>query len=516
MLLAWPAPAPASDTQFSAMMDDNLLVYYTSDRQRDLALDTMKALGVDVVRVSVWWNFVATNAGRDKTQPKRLMGKRASNPRNYDSQIWDRYDRLVRAARDRGIAVWFNLTGGGPPWAHRRAPDPDSQVSYKPSVRQWEGFVRAVSGRYSGGYRDENEAHEILPKVSVWSIWNEPNQPLTLTPQSEKVPGVGTIPVAPIIYRELYYAARQALDATGHVSDQVWLGELAPLGKDTRGVRSQLRPKLFLREMLCLKGDLTPYTGAAAKARRCDELKVNGPLRTTGVVVHPYTQKNPPYVRDRSRDSVNMASAGDLGAYLDRLSASSFGVFPGNLPVVLGELGWQTNPPDPFYGIDPLQQAAFMNIADHIAYRAPRIIGQTQFLLQDAPPNNKYRKTSRLHWYSWQSGLLLGSGGKPKPSFNAYTLPFDVSVGGPSANGGRDLNFWGQVRFVPNGEPTTIALDFKAAGSSTWTQLSDQVPVANVLNFFDFNAPWSTPGSFRIRFTRGGFTIVSRAVPINL
>src|SRR2546421_7160400 len=84
-------PAQASDNLQSLMMDDDLLVYNTPD-VRAFTMDFMHRLGVDGVRVTVSWKFVADDLRR---QPARLRGAKAANPRNYRADIWDRFDAIV-------------------------------------------------------------------------------------------------------------------------------------------------------------------------------------------------------------------------------------------------------------------------------------------------------------------------------------------------------------------------------------------------------------------------------------
>jgi len=46
-------------------------------------------------------------------------------------------------------------------------------------------------------------------------------------------------------------------------------GETAPLGSSGTGARSPMRPRKFIRELFCLKPNLSPYTGSAARSRGC-------------------------------------------------------------------------------------------------------------------------------------------------------------------------------------------------------------------------------------------------------
>src|SRR4051812_37529953 len=132
-----PAATQASPTQMSIMMDDDLLVY-RDDSTAARALTQMKSLGVDTVRVTVLWKTVAENTRFSNAELAKLKGKKnkrlreaalrqnrrfkATNPSTYPIRNWDRYDNLLKSAADRGIRVYFNVTGPGPTWAHGKPP----------------------------------------------------------------------------------------------------------------------------------------------------------------------------------------------------------------------------------------------------------------------------------------------------------------------------------------------------------------------------------------------------------
>src|SRR3954471_6220454 len=110
-LAAAAPPAQANSSLFSYITDDDLLLYGTySDRA--YAMEYMKRAGADGVRVTVSWKFVSGESdGRPKKQPARLKGKRAENPRSYRSDIWDRFDDIVRLAKSYDMVVLLNVTG---------------------------------------------------------------------------------------------------------------------------------------------------------------------------------------------------------------------------------------------------------------------------------------------------------------------------------------------------------------------------------------------------------------------
>ena len=488
LIVLAPATAQASQTQVSIMMDDDNLLY-RGDQVRDQTLTKMRQLGVDVVRVTVLWSVVAERT--------RKLGARGSNPRAYPPRNWDRYDNLVRAAKNLGIVVYFNPTPPGPPWAHGKAPGGLRSVvkqAWKPNPGDFARFVEAVGRRFSGRYRDETGG--TIPRVTVWGLGNEPNQAGWLAPQWEK--GKMT---APALYRELYLRARAALDRTGHGRDTILVGELAPLGSRLKGPKTPIRPKRFLRALLCESGE--GGTG-------CDLFDKYGPMRATGFAHHPYTKNVSPLVKDKSTDSITLANIDALPRLLDSLAVKTGNIRRG-LPIWLTEFGFESNPPDPFSGVSLDRQAEWNQLGELLAYLNPRVAGLTQFLLRDVAPVASAPRSSKAHWFTYQSGLEFVDGA-PKPAMQAYIFPFVIQQ-----PGGFVVNVWGQLRFRPNGLPAgaqdQVQLQYLPAdGSSDWTAVGDPITVTNPLNYFTGQLQLPGPGQVRAAWTTGPFT--SRPAPV--
>ncbi|MDX6697430.1 MAG: hypothetical protein QOE65_827 [Solirubrobacteraceae bacterium] len=513
LVLACAAPAHASPNQLSFMMDDDLLVFGTYGT-REFTMRYMKTSGADGVRVTVPWKFVSgEEGGRPKRRPPRLTGTRAEDPRSYRSDIWDRFDDLARLGQALDMVVLFNITGPGPVWAHPKAPFANrfDQPAWKPNVADFRHFVKAVGKRYSGTWRDENQDHSILPKIKLWSVWNEVNQPASLAPQMAYEPRLRKqIPIAPILYRDLYYAASSALRSVGHTDSLIMMGETAPLGAVRDTPRVHLWPKQFIRELFCLRPNLRPYTGLEARVRHCDVLRRNGPFHVSAWAHHPYTQRNPPTRRDRFFDSINMANIGDLPRLLDAVAART-GLIPRNLPVALTEYGWETLPPDPTRGVPLAAQAEYLNRAERLAYDQPRVFMETQFVLRDVLPRAQYRgQRSHLsqYWATWQSGLIFADG-RPKPAFSAYLVPFDLRPGG-----GGTLRFWGQVRFLSPFAEQDVYLQFRPAGSQTWQVGAGPVRVQGALGFWEHSLPSPGPGVWRVALLYHDAPFVSREISV--
>ncbi len=222
-----PDTGADSRTLESIFQDDQYLIYVSTPTVA-ATLTTLKSLGANEIRATLLWSAVAPAAG-STVRPQFD----ATNPAAYPPAAWAPYDRLVELALARGIGVGFNLTPPGPLWATARgAPEATLANHYRPSATAFGEFVQAVATRYSGTYipagRSGADAAP-LPRVSRWSIWNEPNQPGWLAPQWGTVAGTRVMQ-SPALYRAYVDAAFTALARAGHppASDTILIGELAP------------------------------------------------------------------------------------------------------------------------------------------------------------------------------------------------------------------------------------------------------------------------------------------------
>ena len=478
LALLLPAGAAASEQQVSMMMDDDLMVY-RDDTTRDRAMQRMKQLGVDYIRVTVLWSVVAERAKSTKARRRRFDPRK---PSTYPIRNWDRYDRLVRSARSFGIGVYFNVTPPGPPWSRGRAPRGLRDVvkrAWKPKAGEFAKFVEAVGRRFSGRYRDENDNGATIPRVSFWSLLNESNQGGWLSPQYER-----GRPRSPAMARELFLRGRAALDRTGHGRDTILFGETAPLGSSNRNQTSPIGPKRFYRELLC----------QSRRGHRCNLFDKYGPIRATGIAHHPYTKNVSPLQRHSHPDSITMANASQLAELVDVLASRTKNVARG-LPVYMTEFGFETNPPDPFSGVPISRQAEWNQLGEFLAFTNPRVASQTQFLLRDVAPVATARRNTKPYWFTYQSGLYFNDD-TPKPAANAYYFPFLASPAGPSRS-----SVWGQLRFRPNALPPgaqdSVQIQHLAAGSNEWRDVEMPILVTNPMGYFTATITHPGPGQLR-------------------
>jgi hypothetical protein len=409
VLLAAPA-AQASPRQVMSFEAPNEML---DDFLRDGTLDEIRAFGVTQMRQLVYWQSFAP-----RPNSKRKPRFDARNGDAYGTSAWTRLDRLVDAAGERGIKLILTPTGPVPRWATKSK---KGNVN-RPNVKMYRDFVTALARRYGD-------------RVDMWSIWNEPNQPQFLMPQYRKGK-----PYSPGLYRRLYQAGVQGLKRTAvNRGDTYLLGETSP-----RGNSKVVYPLDFFRRMLCLNGSYR-------KTRKC------GALDADGYAHHAYTTAKGPRFVPHDRRDVTLGVLSRLERALDR--AGKAGALPRGLPVYLTEFGIQSRP-DRIQGVTFAKQAAYLSIAEHMAYVNPRVRSFSQYLMSDDKP-----RASQLNRYAGFESGLRTSKGRKKPAYKAFRLPLAVE------NYGRSDVLWGLVR--PYRQATTVRIEVDPAGKKGWRKLAD-------------------------------------------
>lgn len=143
---------------------DSQLVWETPAQQAQ-ALDAMQALGVNTVRVGVFWGGIELAPGV------------------YN---WSALDGLINAAAERNMGVLAAVTTT-PPWAAT----PGSAPYYTPPAnpQTFGNFTGVLASRYAG-------------KISAYEVWNEPNAAFFYSPKPD-----------PASYTELLKAAYPKIKA---------------------------------------------------------------------------------------------------------------------------------------------------------------------------------------------------------------------------------------------------------------------------------------------------------------
>ena len=481
------------------------------------ALARFVSMGVDEVRVYLPWGSFAPDPTATTTP-----GFNATDPAAYPSTDWGQLDQIVRDAAAVGIGLDFTIGGPAPAWAIGPGAPHGSpyDTGWMPSARAFGQFVHAVAERYSGHYVAPGETRP-LPRVSFWSIWNEPNYGHYLSPQA-----IGPVEVAPRLYRAIANAAWKALQETGHSPsrDTILIGETAPRGLAGPGLPgdfSGMMPLRFIRALYCVNAGFQPLQGQAARQRGCPatpsadrRFVTRNPalFHATGFADHPYPDALAPNVRTQSavvpeaNDYADFAALGSLEQTLDR-AAAAFGQHP-KLGIYSTEFGYRSNPPTAL-GV-PLRTAAlYLNQSEYLSWRNPRIHSYDQYLLSDPPAGAKT---------DFDTGLEFGDG-RPKPYvYDAFRMPLYLPV--TRGRRGARLEVWGCVRPAPvvaarTDHPQHVRIQFAAAGTSRYRTLR----ILRLLDrhgYFDVLVRFPSSGRVRLQWSGSGRPVHSRTQQIRL
>jgi hypothetical protein len=348
----------------------------------DTTFPTLVKLRAQIIRLNLDWNLIA------RTQPDKPTDP--ADPA-YD---WSTYDQAaLNAAKDK-IQVLFTIYGT-PRWAQGKKKGVNRVPAKMKSLRY---FSLAAAKRYSGKFKRDDGTK--LPAVRKWLAWNEPNNPLFLSPQWQKAGkrcikttkrGKRTvcvrrvaryIPIAGRNYVGICRAVHQGIHASHLAKEVVGCGATDPRGNNAaRSRRPSISPVAFL-------ADLRKY---GLKKRDFDVY-----------AHHPYygSRRETPTTKPKGKQTVTLANLSVLTKLL--------GKYYGNKKLWITEYGYQTRPPDKAFGVTWKQQAHYLAVAYAMARKNPRVTMMLWFLLKDE---------QRLG--GWQSGFFTATG-KKKPAYDAF------------------------------------------------------------------------------------------------
>jgi hypothetical protein len=361
-----PTPAQAGPRALLGLMDDGLFT-----GQPDVAFQAVDQLHPQIIRYDADWAVVAVR------KPKN-----AANP-NDPAYHWAGVDTLVTRAHQAGIAVVLTIAHT-PTWAggtakHNHAPRKGSDL---------QNFAYAAATRYSGHFKGPDGT--VLPQVTRWEAWNEPNTNTHLSPQYVCVKGKGFWCrgghfnlVSPTTYAGILNAIYTGVHKAGtkyHVNEQVAGGATKPGGDGPTAAEPSVNPTTFVTALAKRHPKLDayahhPYRVPGAKCQTCG-----------GLVTIDNLSK--------------LLKAVDKG-------------WPGRrLHLWLTEYGAQTKPPDPL-GVTLAQQSTMLRHAVQVMRKNPRIDMLIWFLIRD-------QKSTGSLASGWQSGLAYVNGNK-KPIWNVFS-----------------------------------------------------------------------------------------------
>ncbi|HZQ04820.1 MAG TPA: cellulase family glycosylhydrolase [Gaiellaceae bacterium] len=348
ILLASGAAAGAAPRMMIGFYDDNSFRWSPAAQQNLLAA---QRAGASIIHVTADWSQIAP------TKP--------ANPLNGNDPAYriKDLDTLVDGALRYGLGVMINVSGC-PKWAN------GGQASNHPptSVTTLSQFVEMLARRYNG-----HNGHGL---VSRWSVWNEPNLQLFLTPQFS-----GSTIVSPREYLRLYLAAYRAIKR-GNPQALVAVGETSNRGRNKpiaagSGVADTVAPATFAYQLSRLDPHL-PFDAWATHPYPTDPF-----LGPTQKVAWP---------------NVTLTRIDQFGQSLEKW-------FHRRVPIWITEYGEQTKPQFAA-GVTYARQASDAKTALTMAAASPYVEMFVWFTIRDSPG-------------TWQSGLETKSGSK-KPSYAAF------------------------------------------------------------------------------------------------
>ncbi len=317
-------------------------------------LDRAREAGAAVVRTTVIWAQAAPRRPKDPTSP-------------FDPAYrLEDVDELARNAQARGIELLITIWGT-PRWANSGG-EPNRSPR---NAADLASFAQALAERYSG-------RHPGFPAVRLFSVWNEPNLELFLSPQFD-AQGRSTSPAA---YARLARAVVEGV-RRGNADALVAIGETSARGRDrpAKGdAQESHSPGQFARLVALADPDL-PFDAWAH---------------------HPYpTRPALPPSQPVRWPGVGLTSLERFGRELDRWFDCD------RVPLWITEYGHETRPAEPL-GVSEADQARFAQEAIGLAAGDPRVRMLVWFVLRDSGGN------------PWQSGLL-NLHGRVKPAWYTFS-----------------------------------------------------------------------------------------------
>jgi hypothetical protein len=360
VLIAGSASAVSAAPRMQVGFYDDYSFRWSPDLTQNL-LAAQKA-GASVIHVTADWSQIAA--------------KRPANASDGDDPAYviADLDNLVDAAPRYGLQVMINISGA-PRWANGNQP-PNHPPTHLSTLTT---FAHMLARRYNG-----YGTHGL---VGRWSVWNEQNLQLFLTPQFS-----GSKIVSVAEYAKIYEAAYSGLKA-GNPNALVAVGETSNRGRNTpeppgSNVSDSVAPATFAH-LLSL---VAPH------------------LKFDAWATHPYPTD--PFLGPAQKvayPNVTMTRISQFGASLQQW-------FHRRVPIWITEYGLQTKPEDTTSpAVTHAKQATFAKQALQMAQASPYVEMFIWFTIRDSPA-------------TWKSGLEEANGTK-KPSYAVFAAAAKTITG---------------------------------------------------------------------------------------
>jgi hypothetical protein len=243
-------------------------------------------------------------------------------------------------------------------------------------------------------------------------------------------------------------------------------------------------------------------------------------FNATGLADHPYPDNRAPTVEtSRDPDIASFPRLGNLERAIDR--AQRVYGSRRRLPIYNTEYGYITNPPNHGAFVSPATAARYLNWAEYLSWKQPRISSTMQYLLVDPAISAVVSGDG-----GFASGLEFPDGSE-KPTFAAYRLPLYLPV--TRARRGHALEVWGCVRparygILDDGSPQSAQIQFAPRAGGGFTTLQSVLVGDPDDCYFDLRVRFPASGTVRLAYTYpsgtigalAGTTVFSRTVSVAL
>ena len=289
--------------------------------------------------------------------------------------------------------------------------------SWAPSSIALEEFAAALARRFDGAFPDPLAPGGVLPRVSLFQAWNEPNLARYLEPQWVVENGHWSA-FSPLLYRQLlnaFYAGVRSVQP----ADLVIAAGLAPNG-DPEGV-GRMAPVQFLRALLCLPAAGRPRSQQQANPRCSD------PPHFDVLDFHPLSVGDPDLPAPSSLE-VSISDAVKITGLLKQAEHLHTALPAGVKPVWVTELNWESSP-QAAQGVPPDLQAQWVSRALHRLWVAGVSLVSWQFLIDPYPGLGLSTPTGGLVEFPRPAGLYSAGvdgnpeGATPKPFLRGFSFP---------------------------------------------------------------------------------------------
>jgi hypothetical protein len=207
-------------------------------------------------------------------------------------------------------------------------------------------------------------------------------------------------------------------------------------------------------------------------------------FKASGFGIHPYPDNGTPLNDGKTKDYATFPELGNLELTLDK-GNKAYGSSK-KLPIYNDEYGYITHPPARSHYVSQAKAAMYINWAEYLSYKSPRIQSYMQYLLRDPAPN-------KGPYAGFASGLELPNG-THKAGYDAYRLP--VYLPKTSVKKGSSTEVWGAARPAP--------FLSKDGAQSVQIQVNKKT-VATVKpgkgGYFDTKVKFSSGGTLRLAYT---------------